>query len=76
VQAEAAKIAAFVRLLRTEGHQLDGIALLYPRHIYGDLVEEELIRQKIPVQRYGKNSIAERYGAELLYPNIIADLRL
>lgn len=62
MQKEAVNISAFIQLLRKAEHPLDGIAILYPRHAYGDLVEEQLLRDQIPLQRYGKNTIAERYA--------------
>lgn len=60
VQKEAKNIATLTKMLLKEGHPLEEIAVLYPQHRYGDAVEEELLAARVPVQRYGRNSIADR----------------
>ena len=65
-QAEAHNIRQLVGQLLHAGHPADEIAVLYPGHRYGDLIEEALLGGNVPVQRYGRNSIAERCGARAI----------
>jgi superfamily I DNA/RNA helicase len=73
VQAQARDIRQLVGVLLRQGHPSHEIAVLYPLHKYGDAIEEALLQGNVPVQRYGKNSIAERCAA-LSLQRIMASL--
>ena len=60
MQAQAQALTQFIRYLLSAGHPAQEVAVLYPLHKYGDAVEDALVRAQVPVQRYGRNSIAER----------------
>lgn len=36
------------------------IALLFPKHAYGDALEQALLAGRVPVKRWGQKGIAER----------------
>ena len=69
MQAEAANLTKMVRGLLQTGHPASEVAILYPGHIYGDAIEETLLRAQVPVQRYGRNSILDRCTPPVIAPN-------
>lgn len=63
MQVEASRIAEAIQNFRASGVKGSDMAVLYPKHVYGDKVEEALLRQHIPHRRYGTVSVMDRYGA-------------
>lgn len=65
IQEEAQEMAQAIQRFKKAGVRGSDIAVLFPKHVYGDKVEEALLRQYIPYRRYGNVSIMNRYAAGL-----------
>jgi superfamily I DNA/RNA helicase len=61
-QIEAGNIAEAIMHFKAVGVRGSDIAVLYPKHVFGDRVEEALLRNSIPYRRYGNVSIMDRYA--------------
>ena len=54
-----------IQMFKDAGVKGSDIAVLYPKHVYGDKVEEALLRQYLPYQRYGSVTIMDRCAVQL-----------
>lgn len=64
MQVEARNMAEAIQHFQAAGVRGSDIAVLYPKHVYGDKVEEALLRQYIPYRRYGNVTIMDRYAGQ------------
>ena len=60
MQVEARKMARAIQMFKDTGVKGSDIAVLYPKHVYGDKVEEALLRAYLPYRRYGNVTIMDR----------------
>lgn len=60
LQDEARGIAQAIKGFLQSGVPGSEIAVLYPKHLYGDLVEAALFRRRIAYRRYGNTEILDR----------------
>lgn len=60
MQVEAESMAQAIRALTRSGVKGSDIAVLYPKHVYGDRVEMKLLRHQLPYKRYGNTPIMDR----------------
>lgn len=60
LQAEAESIVEGILDFLRSGMPGSEIAVLYPKHIYGDLVEMKLLKHRVPYRRYGNTEILDR----------------
>eukprot|EP00892_Ulva_mutabilis_P009556 jgi/Ulvmu1/6973/UM033_0031.1 len=66
-QEEAERIVESVQHFLQSGVPGSEIAVIYPKHVYGDGVEARLLRQRIPYRRYGNTEILNSaVGRDLL----------
>lgn len=61
LQAEAERIVEGILDFLRSGMPGSEIAVLYPKHIYGDLVEMKLLKHRVPYRRYGNTEILDRW---------------
>ena len=66
LQEEAKNIAHAVQHYKDAGVKGSEIAVLYPKHVFGHTVEEELLRQYIPCKRHGAATLMERWVLQVL----------
>lgn len=60
LQDEADRIVTAIQQFLQSGVPGSEIAVLYPKHLYGDPVEVKLLKEKIPFRRYGTTEILNR----------------
>lgn len=61
LQVEASRMAEAIQHFRAAGVRGQDIAVLYPKHVYGERVEQALLVQRIPYRRYGNVTIMDRH---------------
>lgn len=60
LQEEAENIVEAIKAFLRSGVRGSEIAVMYPKHLYGDLVEMKLLQQRVAYRRYGNTEILDR----------------